>query len=399
MTKLAIEGGKPVRKNFLPYGRHFISPEDVKKVEAVLLSGMITQGKQVVKFEQAFAKKVGAKYAVALSSGTAALHATVALLDLAPGDEVIVPPITFAATANAVVYCGGKPVFADIDPQTGLIDPAKIEKAVTKKTKAVISVHYAGHLCDTRAIDKICKKKKLAHIVDAAHALGALDNGRKVGSKEWLCIFSTHPVKHITSGEGGLVTANNKRLAQRIAAFRSHGIYRRPAQAKKIGGWFYEMNELGYNYRLSDINCALGLSQLKYLDRFNNGRRRLAQRYYRLLADKPYLQVVPEPSYGKSAHHIFPVLLNLDYFSASKKKIFDALQAENIGVQVHYIPVYHHPYYQKTFGTKPGLCPMAEQFYQREITLPLFPAMTNRDIDEVILALDKVYERYQRKGK
>ena len=396
MPALAIDGGRPIRDRFLPYGRHAIAAADLAAVRAALRSDAITQGALCGRFEEAFAERVGAPHAVALSSGTAALHAAVASLDLAPGDEVIVPPITFAATANAVLYCGGRPVFADVDPATGLIDPAAIESAISRRTRAVIPVHYAGAPCDMRAIRALARKHGLRVIVDAAHALGSEDRGVPVGAGERLCIFSTHPVKHVTTGEGGVVTTTARAVADRLRRFRTHGIRKDPKAVARHGAWFYEMVELGYNYRLTDFAAALGLSQLARLGSYVARRRKLAARYRALLAGRPYLDLVPEPAGARSAYHIFPVLLRLPRFRAGKREIVAALHAENVGVQVHYIPVYHHPYYRKRLGTRPGLCPNAERFYRRELTLPLFPAMSGRDQDDVVAALDKVFERYAR---
>jgi UDP-4-amino-4,6-dideoxy-N-acetyl-beta-L-altrosamine transaminase len=396
MSRLACEGGKPVRGAFLPYGRHAIDAADLAAVRGALRSGALTQGPACGRFEAAFAETVGAPHAIALSSGTAALHAAIAMLDLRPGDEVIVPPITFAATANAVLYAGARPVFADVDPTTGLINPAAIEKNLSRRTRAIVPVHFAGSPCPMRAIRKIARAHDLALVVDAAHALGSVDHGTRVGTGERLCIFSTHPVKHVTTGEGGVVTTTSRALRDRLLRFRSHGIRKDPLAAVRRGAWFYEMVELGYNYRLPDFAAALGLSQLAKLDAFVARRRRLAARYRELLADREYLDLVPEPEATESAVHIFPVLLRPRRFRVPKRTLVAALHAENIGVQVHYVPVHLHPYYRTRLGTRAGLCPRAEGFYRRELTLPLFPGMTTRDQDDVVDALDKVHAHFAR---
>ena len=396
MPRLAIEGGKPVRKEFLPYGRHAVHAADIRAVRDVLLSDHLAQGPACRRYEQAFAQRVRAKYAVALSSGTAALHAAVHTLRLRPNDEVIVPPMTFAATANAVLYCGGRPVFGDVDPATGLLDQSALLRKITKRTRAVIPVHYAGHPCDLPGLRRICSGNRLRLVVDACHALGSHDARGPVGAHDGLCVFSTHPVKHITTGEGGVVTTTRKDLYERLMRFRTHGIRRRESVSRRVGGWFYEMVDLGFNYRLSDIGCALGLSQLSRLEEKVARRRALARRYYEQLAGSDYIDTIPEPDGTQSAYHIFPVLLRLERFRATKKRIFAALRAENIGVQVHYIPVYLHPYYRRELGAGKGLCPNAERFYEREITLPLFPTMTRGDQNDVLRALDKVYRCLRR---
>ena len=394
MPKPAIEGGRPVRRTLLPYGRHTLDDRDRRIVERVLRSDWITQGPWVARFENAFAKAVGARHAVAVSSGTAALHACMAALDLEPGDEVIVPAITFAASANAALYAGATPVIADVDPDTGLIDPASVASRVTDRTRAVVAVHYAGHPAPMRRLGAICREHGPALVVDAAHALGSAIGGRTVGSTERLCAFSTHPVKHVTTGEGGVVTMSNGRLAERLRRFRNHGIVRSDALSARHGGWYYEVAESGYNYRLDDIGCALGCSQLAKLDRFLRRRRNIAREYDRKLVSRSFLDTIPEPKGARSAYHIYPVLIDPAAFRISKKRLFAALRAENIGVQVHYIPLYRHPLYRERLGDVAAQYPGAERFYEREITLPLFPSMTYGDLADVLAALDKLYAYY-----
>ncbi len=393
-VELALDGGTPVRKTMLPYGHQSIDEADMQAVVDVLRGDWLTTGPKVAEFEEAFARFVGANFAVAVSSGTAALHAAMYALGIGPGDEVIVSPMTFAASANCVVFQGGKPVFADVDQDTLLIDPNQVATKITSRTKAIIAVDYAGQPCEYDTLNKIAKKYKLSLVADACHALGGNYKGRPVGSLADLNTFSLHPVKHITTGEGGMITTDDPELAQRMRIFRNHGIATEHSQRMDQGTWYYEMAELGYNYRLTDFQCALGMSQLRKLEKWVIGRQEIAHRYDRGFAESleiSPLAVRPEVSH---AYHLYVIRLELERLQVNRARVFTALRAENIGVNVHYIPVHLHPFYRKRFGTKPGDCPVAESAYERIISLPIFPTMTNQNIDEVIEASFKVMQAY-----
>lgn len=382
-----------MRETILPYGRQWIDEDDIEAVVKVLRSDYLTTGPQIAEFEKAFAKYVGARYAVSISNGTAALHAACFAAGIEAGDEVITTPITFAASANCVLYCGGTPVFADIDAKTYNIDPADIRKKITKKTKALIPVHFTGQPCDMDEIARIAKENNLLVIEDAAHAVGADYKGRKIGSISDLTTFSFHPVKHITTGEGGMITTNNDKLYQKLLLFRSHGITRSHALMHKCEGpWYYEQLDLGYNYRLTDMQAALGLSQLKKSDSFLVRRRAIAHQYTESFK-KHSLLIPPSQQEGcNSSWHLYVLQLQLEKLKCSRKEVFEALLRENIGVNVHYIPVYKHPYYQKN-GYLSTRCIESEKLYERMLSLPLFPKMTELDIQDVIETVKKVVER------
>jgi len=381
-----IMGGKPVRSSMLPYGHQWIDEEDITAVVEVLRSDWITQGPKVAEFERKVAGYCGAEFAVAMSSGTAALHAACSVAGISAGDEAITTPITFAATANAVVYCGGRPVFADIREDTLNIDPREIERRLTPRTKAILPVDFAGHPADLDEIMDIARSRKLTVIEDACHALGAEYRGRKTGSLTDMTVFSFHPVKHITTGEGGMVLTNNKEYYQQLKTFRQHGIVRDTCAGQS---WYYEIVHPGYNLRLTDFQCALGISQLKKLDRFIARRREIAAKYNEAFAEMKEIITPTEEEYVKAAYHIYVIQLRTEQLKAGRKEIFEALRAENIGVNVHYLPVHLHPFYQREFGYKRGDYPRAEAYYERAITLPLFPSMSNDDVDCVVSAVKK----------
>jgi perosamine synthetase len=393
-TTLAMHGGTPVRSTSLPYGHQSIEEEDIDAVVEVLRSDWITTGPKVEEFEGAFADFVGAREAVAVSNGTAALHVAMYALGIGPGDEVIVPAMTFAASANCVVFQGATPVFADVDPETLLLDPVQAEIKISRRTKAIISVDYAGQPCDYDALRSIASQYGLALVDDACHAIGGSYRGRAVGSLADLSTFSFHPVKHLTTGEGGMVTTDNSEFAQRMRRFRNHGITTDHHQREHLGSWAYEMVDLGYNYRLSDIQCALGASQLRRVRQRVARRREIARCYGNAFAELTGLIPLGAAPGVSHAYHLYIVQLNLERLSCDRRKIFAALRAEGIGVNVHYMPVHLHPFYRERFHTRPGLCPVAEAAYQRILSLPIFPAMTQEDINDVIKAVKKVIRAF-----
>jgi len=386
---LALHGGRPVRGAFLPYGRQAVDEDDVQAVLAVLRSDWLTTGPQVAAFERAVAGVVGAAHAVAVSSGTAALHAAMFAAGIGPGDEVVVPALTFAASANAVLYQGGIPVFADVRADTLTVDPADVRAKLTPRTRAIMAVDFAGQPADLDELVAIARGALLPLIEDAAHALGAEYRGRRVGALADLTTFSLHPIKHVTSGEGGLAVTDSAERAARLRRFRNHGI--EPARGEE----YSPMLDLGYNYRLTDLQSALGLSQLAKLEPFLKRRAEIAQRYRTELATQPGLALPAVLPHVRHGWHIFPVLLDPARLGTDRRTIVAALRAENIGVTVHYVPVYWHPYYQAR-GYARGSCPRAEWAFERLLTLPLFPAMTERDVDDVLAAVGKVLGHYLR---
>lgn len=389
-TDLALYGGAPVREKTLPYGRQTIDDEDIAAIIEVLRSDWLTTGPKVTEFERAFAGFTQAQEAVAVSNGTAALHAAMYALDIGPGDEVIVPAMTFAATANCIVYQGGIPVFADVAADTLLIDPVDAAAKITPRTRAIITVDYAGQPCDYDALRTLAEQHGLALVADACHALGGSYKGQPVGCLADLSTFSLHPVKPMTTGEGGVVTTNDPELARRMRVFRNHGITTDHRQREQQGSWFYEMVDLGYNYRLTDFQCALGLSQLDKLPQWIVRRQTIAQAYDTALADMPAIHPLTVKSDRLHAYHLYVIRLDLSGLAADRAELFAALRAEGIGVNVHYIPVHLHPFYRQRFGTEAGLCPVAEAVYEEIISLPIFPQMSERDVTDVVAALAKV---------
>ncbi|MBM7684493.1 UDP-4-amino-4,6-dideoxy-N-acetyl-beta-L-altrosamine transaminase [Defluviitalea raffinosedens] len=384
-----------MRDDFLPYGRQWIDEDDIQAVVNVLKSDYLTTGPAIKEFEDQLKSVTGAEYVVAISNGTAALHAACFAAGIGEGDEVITTPMTFAATANAVLYCGGTPVFADIDPETYNIDPEDIRRKITDKTKAIIPVHYTGQPCDMDEIMKIAKEHNLIVIEDAAHALGAEYKGRKIGSIGDMTTFSFHPVKPITTGEGGAITTNNKEFYDKLMLFRSHGITRdQKMLLNDNAAWYYEQHFLGYNYRMTDIQAALGCSQLNKLEFFLQKRRKYAKMYSEAFKDLEGVIIPKQLDDTLSGWHLYVLQLDTDKIRPDRRVIFDELRIHNIGVNVHYIPVYYHPYYQK-LGYKKGLCPNAEKLYERIITLPLFPKMSEEDIMYVIKIVKELVDTYR----
>jgi perosamine synthetase len=392
-ARLAIEGGEPIRRTMLPYARQSIDDSDIDAVAAALRSDWLTTGPRVPAFEQGLTGVTGARHAVAFSSGTAALHGAAAAAGLGPGDEAITTPMTFVATANAVVYMGAEPRFADVDPGTLLIDPERVAAAVTPQTRALLPVDYAGQPADYRALREIADAAPagpLTIIADASHSLGATRDGRPVGTLADMTVLSLHPAKIMTTGEGGAVLTDREDLAERLRRFRNHGIGTELAARRD---WTYDMVELGYNYRLTDIGAALGSSQLERMETFLATRRRLAARYLERLAGHELLDVPVVEEGADPAWHFAFVQLRLDRLRVGRAEIYRALRAEGIGVNVHYIPVHRHTFYRERF---PDVSvPVAEAAYERLLTLPLFPAMTSADLDDVVVALDKVTTAYR----
>jgi len=391
---LAIHGGVPVRAKLLPYGRQCVGEDDIQAVMQVLRSDWLTTGGKVDEFEEAFASYVGAKYAVSFSSGTAALHAAAFAAGLQPGDEAITSPMTFAATANCVLYQGARPVFADVCPDTLNLDPDQVSAKITSNTRAVLPVDYSGHPADFDAILGFAEERSLTVIEDASHAVGAEYKKRRVGNIAHMTTFSFHPVKHLTTGEGGMVTTNRSELAKTLRRFRNHGISSDARQRQSSGQWFYEMVTLGFNYRLTDIACALGISQLNKLAPNLARRREVAEKYTAAFRKLPAVMVPCVRDEVDPAWHLYPIRLNLARLTADREEVFRALRAENVGVNVHYIPVHLHPYYRENFGYRGGEFPVAEDAYQRLISLPMFHAMTDQDVEDVIAAVSKVVSAY-----
>ncbi|PYX65551.1 MAG: UDP-4-amino-4,6-dideoxy-N-acetyl-beta-L-altrosamine transaminase [Acidobacteria bacterium] len=386
---LAINGGSPVRKTLLPYGRQTLDDDDIHAIVNVLRSGWLTTGPKVEEFEEAFAARVGAKYAVSFSSGTAALHGAAFAAGLKAGDEAITTPMTFCATANCALYQGARPVFADVCRDTLNLDPEQAITKITSKTRAILPVDYAGHPADLDAILQIAERNGLIVIEDACHALGAEYRGRLVGSIAHMTVFSFHPVKHLTTGEGGMVTTERPDLAKTLRRFRNHGIDSDARQRQTAGQWHYEMVLLGFNYRLTDIGCALGLSQMEKLESNLSRRREVADRYTEAFR---YIPGVVPPSVRSDvlpAWHLYPIRLDLAHLCADRGQVFRALRAENIGVNVHYIPVHQHPFYRERFGYKGGEYPVAEDAYQHLISLPMFHGISDEDLADVIHAVIK----------
>jgi perosamine synthetase len=389
---LAIDGGTPVRRTLLPYGRQSIDEQDIQAVVKVLRSEWLTTGPKIAEFEEAFAAHVGAKHAVSFSSGTAALHGAAFAAGLKAGDEAITSPMTFAATANCVLYQGAIPIFADVSADTLNLDPQRAAERITPRTRAILPVDYAGHPAEMDEIVEIADRYGLIVIEDACHALGAEYRKRRTGSVAHLTVFSFHPVKHITTGEGGMVTTERADYAETLRRFRNHGISSGARQRQSQGQWHYEMVLLGFNYRLTDMACALGLSQLAKLEVNLSRRREIAARYAGALGDLTEIALPVTRDHIKPAWHLYAIRLNLESMKlgANRAELFRALRAENIGVNVHYIPVHLHPYYRDRFGYRAGDYPIAENAYERLISIPMFHGMGDRDVEDVINAVRKV---------
>lgn len=386
------KSGNTLRNSFLPYGRQYIDEDDIQVVIETLKSDYLTTGPKIKEFEDKLCEYIGCKYAVVISNGTAALHAACFAAGIKEGDEVITSPITFAASSNAVLYCGGTPVFADINPDTYNIDPEDIKRKITDKTKAIIPVHFTGQPCDMNDILQVAKEHNLIVIEDGAHALGAEYKEKMVGNISDMTIFSFHPVKHITTGEGGAITTNDIELYEKLLMFRTHGITRDSDKlTKEEGPWYYEQQFLGYNYRMTDIQAALGISQLNKLEYFLEKRRNYIKLYNEAFKDFEGIVIPYQLNNVNSAWHLYIIQLELEKLGIGRREVFEELRRRNIGVNVHYIPVYYHPYYKEN-GYNKGLCAHAEKLYERIVTLPLFPDMKEEDILYVIKNVKEIVD-------
>ena len=398
MEKLAIYGGSPVRKKKIYYGRQFIDENDIKAVAAVLRSDYITCGPKVNALEERLCEVTHAKYAVAVSNGTAALHIACIAAGVGPGDEVITTPITFAASANCAVYCGATPIFADINPETYNIDPESIRAHITSKTKAVVAVDFTGQAVEVEKIRAICDEFNLVFIEDAAHSIGTTYNGKPVGSLADMTCFSFHPVKTVTSGEGGAVTTNHKEFYEKLVLAHTHGITHEVEQMEEKnpeGIWYYEMIQIGYNYRMTDFQAALLLSQLDKLKKFSDRRKEIVKKYDEAFSKLPQLFVQKTIPQSDTTRHLYIIQLKLEQLNCTRREFFDAMSAENVQCQIHYVPVYWFPFYQHK-GYVKGLCPKAEEMYKGIMSIPLYPALTDADVDDVIHAVTKIVSYYKK---
>jgi perosamine synthetase len=391
---LDINRGGDERNNqkamMIPYGRQTIDDDDIKAVIEVLRSDWLTTGPKIHEFEKALAHYVGAKFAIAVSSGTAALHSAMYALGIGPGHEVIVPTMTFAASANCVVYQGGTPVFVDVAPDTLLIDPKEVERKITPRTKAIIAVDYAGQPCDYDALQDIADRHHLSLVADACHSLGATYRGRSVGRLADLSVFSFHPVKPITTGEGGMITTDHEEYAKRLRIFRHHGITYDLPKREVSRPWFYEMVDLGYNYRITDFQCALGMSQLQKLPGWLRRRREIARQYDEAFAEIKGIKPLAVKADIRHAYHLYVVRISQDETGLDRGELLQALRSHGIGVNVHYIPVHLHPFYRNRLGTGRGLCPVAESAYEQILSLPIYPAMTDENIKIVVSTVQDI---------
>ena len=397
MEQLAIFGGKPVRENPIFYGRQYIDQDDIDAVVETLKGDVITCGPKVPALEKKLCEVTGAKYAVVVSNGTAALHLAALAGGLKPGDEAIVSSITFAASSNCILYCGAKPVFADIDAETYNIDPQSIRERITPATRAIVAVDFTGQAVKLDEIKEICREHNLLLIEDAAHAIGTKYKGQSVGSIADMTCFSFHPVKTVTGGEGGAVTTNDEQLYRRLRRLRTHGITRNPEEMvhPTDDPWYNEQVELGYNYRMTDFQAALLLSQLHKLPAFSARRKEIVEKYNEAFKDIPEIIVQKEIPESDTTRHLYILRLHLEKLTCTRRQFFDALYAENICPQVHYLPVYYHSYYEK-LGYKRGICPNAEKYYEEVMSIPLYYALTDKDVEDVIHAVKKVIDYYRK---
>ncbi len=396
MEKPAILGGTPVRDNKIYYGKQWISEEDIAAVSEVLRGPYITCGPKVTEAERVLERYTGAKHAVVVNSGTSALHCACIAAGVGEGDEVITTPITFAASANCALYCGAKPVFADIDPETYNIDPDSIRKCITDKTKAVIAVDFTGQAVKADEIRAICDEFGLVFIEDAAHSIGTKYNGKYVGNIADMTCFSFHPVKTVTAGEGGAILTNDDDLYTKLVLAHAHGITHDEAlmeDAPHEGIWYYEEISLGYNYRMTDFQAALLISQMKRIDEFVSRRKEIVKRYDEAFANVPGIIVQKNIPESDTSRHLYIIRLDLDKLTCTRREFFDAMSAENVQCQIHYVPVYWFPYYRH-LGYEKGLCPNAEEIYKGIMSIPLYPRMTDQDVEDTIHAVTKLATYY-----
>jgi UDP-4-amino-4,6-dideoxy-N-acetyl-beta-L-altrosamine transaminase len=374
------------------YGKQCIDWRDVWSVVKTLKSNFLTKGPKVAEFEKAICDYTGAKYCIALANGTAALHLAMLALDVKEGDEVLTSPNTFLASANCALYVGATPKFADIDPETACISVAEIEKNLTAKTKVLIPVHFAGQSCDMEKIKQIADKNNLFVVEDAAHAIGSEYKNSKVGSCKFsdMVIFSFHPVKNLTTGEGGAITTNSEKIYKKLLLLRSHGMSKDTASlTKNDGPWYYEMHDFGFNYRLTDIQAALGVSQFKKINKFAKRRKEIVEFYRQEFLHDRRFSFLQERDYSKSCPHLFPLLIDFVEVKMSKKEIFMKLQEQGLNLQIHYIPVHLQPFY-KNLGFKEGDFPNAEKYYEKTISLPLYFGLSNCDLSHIVNTVKKV---------
>lgn len=398
MEKLAILGGTPVRSEKIYYGRQCVDEEDIQAVARVLRGPYITCGPMVEEAERRLAACTGAAHAVLCSNGTAALHCACLAAGVGPGDEVITTPMTFAASANCAVYCGAKPVFADIDPETYNIDPKSIRERITPRTKAVVAVDFTGQAVRNREIRALCDEFGLVFIEDAAHAIGTRYDGAPVGSLADMTCFSFHPVKTITCGEGGAITTNSEAYYQKLVLAHTHGITHDESlmeDAPHEGPWYYEQVSLGFNYRLTDFQAALLVSQLGKLEAFKERRHEIVEKYDKAFRDVPGIIVQKEIPESDTCRHLYIIRLDLDALTCTRRQFFDAMSAENVQCQIHYVPVYWFPFYRR-MGYSKGLCPVAEEVYKGIMSIPLYPMLTDADTDDVIHAVKKIAAYYSK---
>lgn len=395
MEKPAICGGVPVRDTKIFYGHQYIDEADIQAVVDVLRSDYLTCGPKIGELEKKLCEVTGAKYAVVCSNGTAALHIACMAAGVGAGDEVITTPITFAASANCALYCGAKPVFADINAETYNIDPKEVEKCVTERTKAVVAVDFTGQSIEEKELLEICRKNGLVLIEDGAHVIGTKYNGQPNGSIADMTTFSFHPVKTITGGEGGAVLTNNEEYYKKLLLYRAHGITRDEAQMEHTsdGPWYYEQIDLGFNYRMTDIQAALLISQLDKLPMFSARRKEIVAKYDEAFSRLPQIAVQKEIPESDTTRHLYILRLVPEKLKIGRKEFFDALGAENVCCNVHYIPTYYFPYYER-LGYQRGICPKAEKLYEEMISLPLYYGMTDQDVEDVIQAVTKIASYY-----
>ena len=397
MEKLAIKGGVPVRNDILRYGHQWIDEDDIAAVNEVLQSDYLTTGPKVDILQKRLCEYTGAKYAVVLANGTAALHCACLAAGIGDGDEVITTPITFAASANCALYCGAKPVFADINPKTYNIDPESIRRCITGKTKAIVAVDFTGQPVEIDEIRDICDEYGLVFIEDAAHSIGSEYKGKKIGSLADMTTFSFHPVKTITGGEGGAVLTNDDELFRKLLLYFNHGIYHSNEDLEEFHDepWYYEQQCLGFNYRMTDFQAALVGSQLNRINKFIVRRKEIVDAYNAAFEDMPEIIVQQEIEEVNTCRHLYIIRLNLEKLNCTRLEFFNAMVAENVIPQVHYIPIYWFPHYQR-LGYKKGICPNAENIYEGIMSISLYPKMTDEDVDSVIHAVKKVVEYYRK---